>query len=89
MRVRPGTGVGVAIEESGCLVLAWTDAAVCYQGTCADTARWIALRQTDGDCAAAADRLARAWGTDAACARAELDVWVGEMCRWGLLRREW
>lgn len=88
MRIRPGSGVDVAIEEDGCLVLACSDVAVRYLGSTADTARWIALQESDGDSGAAADRLADAWGTDAADTRADLELWIGRLCHWGLLRHE-
>lgn len=50
------------------------------------TAIWIALRQHDGDCAAAAETLARAWETDVETVRADLDAWVDLLRAAGFVR---
>jgi hypothetical protein len=47
---------------------------------------WMALRQHDGHCEPAADMLARIWGADPANIRADLELWVEELCDAGLMR---
>jgi hypothetical protein len=49
------------------------------------TAMWIALRQHDGDMAAAAHGLAQVWGLEPVNVRADLEVWVNEMRDAGLV----
>lgn len=49
---------------------------------------WLALRQHDGDVAAAARMLAGLWGTAPANTRADLDIWVDELRDAGLVRTE-
>ncbi|MFG2096166.1 PqqD family protein [Streptomyces sp. NPDC048612] len=48
------------------------------------TAMWIALRQHDGDPAAAARMLASLWGTAPGKTRADLDTWLEELRDAGL-----
>jgi len=50
------------------------------------TALWIALRQHDGDVAAAAGMLSALWCTDLANTRADLDIWIEELRDAGLVR---
>jgi rhodanese-related sulfurtransferase len=52
----------------------------------AGTAMWIALCQSGWQVEAAAGALAEAWQADRENMRAELDIWVGELCDAGLLR---
>ncbi|WP_053692538.1 PqqD family peptide modification chaperone [Streptomyces sp. WM6372] len=88
MRIRPMPGVRVAsVDADGRLELlaASTAGPESYRCGPVGTAMWIALRQYDGDTAAAADLLARLWGTVPENARADLDVWVEEMRDAGLL----
>lgn len=59
-----------------------------YCGNSSDTLMWIALCQCDGDSFAAAQTLARAWDADQVDARADLELWVGEMCALGLLEED-
>ena len=49
---------------------------------------WMALRQHEGQCAAAADMLAELWDIDPVNMRAEVDIWVEEWCDAGLVRVE-
>ncbi|WP_340563476.1 PqqD family protein [Streptomyces sp. GSL17-111] len=89
MRVQPLPGVGVDIRADGSLELRFPDTAGrsrAYRYSPACTAMWIALRRLDGDRAAAAETLARHWGTNPVGIRAELDVWVAELCEAGLAR---
>ncbi|MEU8843894.1 PqqD family peptide modification chaperone [Streptomyces roseus] len=88
MRIRPMPGVRVAsVDGDGRLVLlaASTAGPESYRCGPVGTAMWIALRQHDGDTAAAADLLARLWDTVPENARADLDLWVEEMRDAGLL----
>lgn len=48
-------------------------------------AMWLALLQRDGYCDAAADMLAELWGSDPANLRADLALWVDELCDIGLM----
>jgi hypothetical protein len=49
------------------------------------TAIWIALRRNDDDVDAAADMLAKMWGTDRSVTRSRVHEWIGELRRIGLL----
>ncbi|MET7507696.1 PqqD family protein [Streptomyces albidoflavus] len=86
MRVQPMPGVSVDLCRDGSLELRLDTADQPLSHRCSPvrTAMWIALRQHDGDPAAAARTLARQWGTAPADTRAELDRWVAELREAGL-----
>ncbi|CAL9648750.1 MULTISPECIES: PqqD family protein [unclassified Streptomyces] len=88
MRVQPMPGVSVDIGEDGSLELRLDTAGRPRSYRCSPvrTAMWIALRQHDGDPAAAARILARQWGTALVDTRADLDRWVAELRDAGLAR---
>jgi hypothetical protein len=80
--VRPGVGVEIAAD--GTLIL------VSPEGTChvyppEATAIWIALRQHGGDITAAAERLAAAWASETVLLRLEIDEYVDNWQRAGLV----
>ncbi|MFK4106881.1 PqqD family protein [Streptomyces sp. NPDC019531] len=78
----------MSIDSQGRLLLGRLGETMSYVGNASDTLMWIALRQCDGDRDAAARTLADAWEVDQANARADLELWVGEMCALGLLEDE-
>lgn len=78
----------VGLDGQGRLVLSYAEGARPYRGNTNDTVMWIALRQCDGDCVAAARTLAGVWEVDEANALADLELWVGEMCARGLLEED-
>jgi hypothetical protein len=86
VRARPGPGVTVRVLEDGCLELHAAETGTQYRCSRIGAAMWIALRQHDGRCDAAADMLAELWGTDPVNMRADIEVWIAEMCDAGLMR---
>ncbi|MFJ3309401.1 PqqD family protein [Streptomyces sp. NPDC086549] len=90
MRVRPVSGLSVNVDAHGRLDVIPEPAAPARRVRCGPvgTAMWLALRQCDGDVAAAARMLASLWDTEPANARADLDIWVDELRDAGLVRTE-
>ncbi|MFC7310269.1 PqqD family protein [Streptomyces monticola] len=82
-------GVSVNVDMQGHLELLWEAESVHspgrYRCSPVGTAMWIALRQHDGNVSAAASTLAGLWDMAPANARADLDIWVGEMRDAGLV----
>ncbi|MET8944911.1 PqqD family peptide modification chaperone [Streptomyces sp. NPDC004542] len=88
MRVQPVPGVSVNVDADGYLEVVAEPSGPAGRFRCGPvgTAMWIALRQHDGDVAAAADLLSALWCTDPANTRADLDIWIEELRDAGLVR---
>ncbi|MET7702350.1 PqqD family peptide modification chaperone [Streptomyces sp. NPDC005485] len=90
MRVRPVPGLRIGVDADGHLDVVMPQTLPARRFRCGPvgTAMWLALRQHDGDVAAAARMLAALWDTAPANARADLDIWVEELRDAGLVRAE-
>jgi rhodanese-related sulfurtransferase len=86
-RLRPEPWLDVTVLPDGVLELSSRLGDVRFHCGPAGTAMWIALCQHGWRIDAAADALADAWLADRENMRAELDIWVGELCDAGLLRQ--
>ncbi|MEH0845011.1 PqqD family peptide modification chaperone [Micromonospora sp. CPCC 205711] len=75
-----------SLREDGELVLRSGATGDRFRCRGAGAAMWLALRQHDGHCDAAADMLARIWEADPADVRAELRSWAAELWDAGLVR---
>jgi hypothetical protein len=76
VRVLPAPGLIPTVLADGQLEMRSTVTGESLRCHPVCTAIWIALRQHDGDCAAAAATLARAWEADLETVRSDLDAWV-------------
>jgi hypothetical protein len=85
VRARPSPEVTVSLSDDGHLMLHSAATGSWHQCGPVGAAMWIALQQNDGDCAAAADMLAEVWAIDPVNMRADLELWVAELCDAGLL----
>lgn len=85
MPVKPTAGVTAVLRGDGRLELVSSATGIRMRCDTVGTAMWIALRQHGGDIETAARTLAGAWQTDATNIRADLDVWVDELCDAGLV----
>jgi hypothetical protein len=88
-RLRPEPWVDVHVLADGVLELSSRAGDVRFRCGPVGTAMWIALCQHGWLLDAAADTLADVWRADRENMRAELDIWVGELCDAGLLRHAW
>ncbi|MEU5629185.1 PqqD family protein [Streptomyces tendae] len=90
MCVRPAPELSFTVEADGQMeILATTvDGTARFSSGPVGTAMWIALRQHDGDTAAAARSLAGVWGLEPVNVRADLEIWVNEMRDAGLVYDE-
>ncbi|MEH1014241.1 hypothetical protein V6U90_14155 [Micromonospora sp. CPCC 206060] len=86
MRVLPVPGLTPTVLADGQLELRSDLTGESLRCHPACTAIWIALRQHDGDCVAAAETLARAWETDIETVRSDLDAWVDLLRAAGFVR---
>jgi hypothetical protein len=84
-RCSPAPGVRATVSSAGELELLSERDAHRYRCGPAGTAIWIALRRNDDDVDAAADMLAKMWGTDRGVTRSRVHEWIGELHRIGLL----
>ncbi|MGC7097546.1 hypothetical protein ACPZ19_22970 [Amycolatopsis lurida] len=85
MRVRQAPGVSVILLPDGRLALTSRLADSTFECAPPIAAMWIALRQHDGDCDAAAAMLAVLWQADPVHLRADMEVWIDELVDAGLL----
>lgn len=85
MRYRPERGVTATPMDDGGLVLLSERSGKLYRCNLTGAAMWTALIRHDGQPDAAAATVAEQFGTTPARARADLDVWLDEMQRAGLM----
>jgi coenzyme PQQ synthesis protein D (PqqD) len=85
-RLRPEPWIDATVLPDGVLELRSRQGGDSFRCDPTGTAMWIALCQHGWLVDAAADTLAAAWVADPENMRAELDIWVGELCDAGLLR---
>ncbi|MEU1756580.1 PqqD family peptide modification chaperone [Micromonospora matsumotoense] len=88
MRVRLEQGIIAKVTRSGQLELTSERDGLRYRFGATAAAMWIALQQQGGSPERAAGVLARQWATDPAATRRDVDVWLRDMLRAGLVRVE-
>jgi hypothetical protein len=86
--VRPAPGVRDTLLDNGYLELVSDQTGRRYFCHPIGAAMWISLRDHDGRLDLAARHLAEAWEADEKAVRADLGLWVDELCDAGLLRLE-
>ncbi|MGW7491991.1 PqqD family protein [Streptomyces sp. NPDC054786] len=88
MRVQLVRGVTVWVTADGHLLAAHGARELRLEYEPPGAAWWIALRRHDGNPDAAANTLARTWGTDPADTREQMTRWLDGLLDAGLLRAE-
>jgi Coenzyme PQQ synthesis protein D (PqqD) len=83
--VQPIAGVTAALLDDGQLELVQSTTGARWRCDTVGTAMWIALRQHGGDVETAARTLAGALESDPTNIKADLDIWVDELCDAGLV----
>lgn len=86
--VRPAPGVRDTLLDNGYLELVSDETGRRYFCHPIGAAMWISLRDHDGQMDRAAQHLAEAWEADEKAVRADMGLWVDELCGAGLLRLE-
>ena len=86
--VRPAPGVRDTLLDNGYLELVSDETGRRYFCHPIGAAMWISLRDHDGRLDLAAHHLAEAWEADEKAVRADMGLWVEELCHAGLLRLE-
>ena len=86
--VRPAPGVRSTLLDNGYLELVSDTTGRRYFCHPIGAAMWISLRDHDGRLDRAAHHLAEAWEADEKAVRADMGLWVDELCDAGLLRLE-